>query len=151
VPVIVLTEDDDIRSGVPDAAADDYLMKPFDLEELSARVQSLLRGDASRPSSWRHGELELDIASHEVKKADVTLDVTPLEFKLLALLIKAPTRVFRRDELNTKLLEWGCDTSSSTVERLIDDARSKIGAEHIVTVRGVGYRLKAGRQATLRQ
>ncbi|SAL51686.1 winged helix-turn-helix domain-containing protein [Caballeronia concitans] len=150
VPIIILTEDDEFQSSVSDAAADDYLVKPFDLYQLAATVQSLLRRNGPRLCPWRHGELELDVASHEVKRADVTLDVTPLEFNLLALLMEAPTRVLRRDELHAKLLEWGCDTSSSTVEQLIEDARSKIGAEEIVTVRGVGYRLKAGRQATLR-
>ncbi|MFM0140666.1 winged helix-turn-helix domain-containing protein [Caballeronia grimmiae] len=150
VPIIILTVDDEFRSSVSDAAAGDYLVMPFDLYQLAATVPSLLRQNGTRLSPWRHGELELDVASHEIKRADVKVDVTPLEFNLLALLMEAPTRVFRRDELSAKLLEWGCDTSSSTVEKLIEDAKSKIGAEQIVTVRGVGYRLKAGRQATLR-
>ena len=143
VPAIILTAVDEDRASAPDAEADAFLVKPFELDELVARVRSrLFSSSTSRLSIWRHGELELNVVTQEVRKAGVTVDVTPLEFKLLEVLLEAPTRVFRRDELNGKLLEWGVEASSSVVELLVNNARSKIGAEQIVTVRGVGYRLR---------
>ncbi|WP_031359969.1 response regulator [Caballeronia sordidicola] len=143
--VIILTARDAVDDRVRglDAGADDYLMKPFDLDELAARVRAALRRRTGQKQPiYTHGELALDPASHEASKAGVPLPLVPREFALLQVLIEEPTRVFRRAELEEKLYGWGEEVGSNTIEVHVHSLRRKIGAEQILTVRGVGYRLK---------
>ena len=143
--VIIVTARDAVDDRIRglDAGADDYLMKPFDLDELAARVRAALRRRTGQKQPiYAHGELALDPASHEAAKGGVPLSLVPREFALLHALIEEPARVFRRAELEEKLYGWGEEVGSNTIEVHIHSLRRKIGAEQIVTIRGVGYRLK---------
>lgn len=144
-PVIILTARDSVNDRIRglDAGADDYLIKPFDLNELAARARALLRRRTGQKQPiYAHGELTLDPAAHEVRKDGVPVALVPREFALLQALIEEPTRVFTRSELEDKLYGWGEEVGSNTIEVHVHSLRRKIGAEQIVTVRGVGYRLK---------
>jgi two-component system response regulator QseB len=144
-PVMILTARDAVDERIRglDSGADDYLMKPFDLDELAARVRALLRRRTGQKHPiYAHADLTLDPAAHEAMKGGVPLNLVPREFALLQVLIEKPARVFRRSELEDKLYGWGEEVSSNTIEVHVHSLRRKLGAQEIVTVRGVGYRLK---------
>jgi two-component system response regulator QseB len=144
-PVIILTARDAVDDRIRglDAGADDYLIKPFDLDELAARVRALLRRRTGQKQPvFTHGELTLDPAAHEATKNGELVPLVPREFALLQALIDEPTRVFTKAELEEKLYGWGEEVGSNTIEVHVHSLRRKIGADQIVTIRGVGYRLK---------
>lgn len=144
-PVIILTARDAVNDRIQglDAGADDYMIKPFDLGELKARARALLRRRTGQKQPvYGHGMLTLDPAAHEVTKGGVAVSLVPREFALLQALIEQPERVFTRSELEEKLYGWGEEVGSNTIEVHVHSLRRKLGAEQIVTVRGVGYRLK---------
>ncbi|WP_144107911.1 response regulator [Paraburkholderia sp. BCC1886] len=144
-PVIILTARDAVEERIRglDAGADDYLIKPFDLDELAARIRALLRRRTGQKQPvYAHGELTLDPAAHDVAKNGVPMPLVPREFALLQALIEEPTRVFTKAELEEKLYGWGEEVGSNTIEVHVHSLRRKIGADQVVTVRGVGYRLK---------
>lgn len=143
--VIIVTARDAVEDRINglDAGADDYLIKPFDLNELAARIRAALRRRSGQTQPvYSHGELSLDPASHEATKNGEPLNLVPREFALLQVLIEEPTRVFRRAELEEKLYGWGQEVGSNTIEVHVHSLRKKVGADQIMTVRGVGYRLK---------
>jgi two-component system response regulator QseB len=145
--VIILTARDAVENRVAglDAGADDYLVKPFDLGELAARVRAMLRRRTGQTNPlYTHGDLTLNPVSHEASVRGERLSLLPREFSLLQALIEEPKRVFTRSELEEKLYGWGEEVGSNTIEVHVSNLRRKLGAEHIVTVRGVGYRLKRG-------
>lgn len=144
-PVIILTARDAVSERIAglDAGADDYLLKPFDLNELAARTRALLRRRTGKKQPvYTHGTLALDPAAHEVTHDGEAVALVPREFALLRVLIEEPTRVFTKTELEERLYGWGEEVGSNTIEVHVHSLRRKIGAEQIVTVRGVGYRLK---------
>ncbi|MGN6314813.1 response regulator [Trinickia sp.] len=144
-PVIILTARDALDERVRglDTGADDYLVKPFELDELAARVRALLRRRTGQKQPvYTHGELALDPAAHEVTKEGVQVPLVPREFALLRALIEAPRRVHTKAELEEKLYGWGEEIGSNAVEVYVHSLRRKLGPEQIVTVRGVGYRMK---------
>lgn len=149
VPILLLTARGDVRDRIDGlkAGADDYLAKPFDLEELSMRVHAALRRPMlKRVSHLRFADLEIDLESRTVKRAQRWIDVSTREFDLLATLIRRPNRVFTREELLD--LVWGSDrdVSTSSVETYVSYVRAKIdgpGLSRLIhTIRGVGYTLR---------
>ncbi|SAL06936.1 DNA-binding response regulator [Caballeronia arationis] len=142
--VIILTARDtgDDRSRGLDVGADDYLVKPFELDEFVARVRTLLRRRAGPTQSvFEHGELRLDAAAQKATKNGEILALLPREFALLQTLIEEPTRVFLRADLEKKLYGSFDDEASTVIEGDVHGLQRKVGAEQIVTIRGVGYRL----------
>lgn len=148
VPIVMLTaktDSADVVRGL-EAGADDYIPKPFKPKELVARVRARLRHvDNSETERVRIGDLEIDVAGHEVTRDGKDLGLTPLEFDLLVTLARKPWKVFTREELLEEV--WGYRHASDTrlVNVHIQRLRSKIEAdpEHpviVLTVRGVGYR-----------
>ena len=142
LPVILITARDAVADRVKglDAGADDYLVKPFDLEELAARVRALARRRAGNAESvLRHGALSLNPATHEAVFEERPLSLSGREFALLQALIERPGAVLSRAQLEEKLYGWAEEVGSNTVEVYIHALRKKLSADFIKTVRGVGY------------
>jgi DNA-binding response OmpR family regulator len=152
VPIIMLTARGDVRDRIDGlkAGADDYLPKPFDLDELVARIQTALRRPMLRHvNHLRVADLEVDVEARAARRGDRWIDLSTREFDLLATLARRPKRVFTREELLD--LVWGVDreVSTATVETYISYLRAKVDAgidnRLIHTVRGVGYTLRESR------
>ncbi len=142
LPVLLMTARDAISDRVTglDAGADDYLVKPFDLEELAARIRALLRRQSGRVDTViRHGELSLNQATHEVLRDGEQVSLSAREFTLLEAFLDRPGAVLSRTQLEEKLYGWGDEVESNTVEVYIHSLRKKLGAQLIKNVRGVGY------------
>jgi two-component system, OmpR family, response regulator QseB len=147
LPVLIITARDAVSDRVQglDAGADDYLIKPFDLEELGARIRALLRRRAGRSSALlEHRGVTLDPATHEVRRGGQDVALSPREFALLQLLIERPGTILSRAQLEERLYGWGEEVESNAVEVHIHGLRKKLGADFILTVRGVGYRVRPG-------
>lgn len=144
LPVLVITARDSVADRVTglDAGADDYLVKPFDLDELSARIRALMRRRAGRASPQiAHGALVLDPATHEVTLHGVALKLSGREFALLHALLEQPGVPLSRAQLEERLYGWNEEIESNAIEVYIHALRRKLGAEWIRNVRGVGYRI----------
>ena len=141
-PVLVLTARDDVRSKVDvlDLGADDYVLKPFDLDELAARLRALVRRANGRPIPvLRNGRLELNPATREVLLGGEPVSLTSREFDLLSILLESCGRVRTRRTLEEHLYAWGESIGSNALELHVHHLRRKIGSGMIRTVRGVGY------------
>lgn len=146
LPVLILTARDSVSNRIAglDAGADDYLPKPFDLDELSARIRALLRRRAGHAQALlEHGDVSLDMTTREVSKAGQPVTLTIREFAVLQALMEHPRAVLTRDQLYQKLYGWGEEVGSNTLEVFIHGLRRKLGASFIVTIRGIGYCLTA--------
>jgi DNA-binding response OmpR family regulator len=141
-PVLILTARDSTANRVQglDAGADDYLVKPFDLEELFARARALLRRGAGRVQpDIVHRGVTLRVAAHEAFLDGVPLPLSAREFALLAALLDPPGRVMSKALLEQKLYGWNEEVESNTVDVYVHRLRKKLGADFIKNVRGVGY------------
>ena len=142
-PVLMLTARDAVPDRVAglDAGADDYLVKPFALEELGARLRALLRRTSPNTELLRHADLVLDPAGHTVTRGGRPIELTRTEFLLLELLLRHPRQVLTRTQIFEQV--WGYDfgPSSNSLEVYVGYLRRKLGGSAIATVRGVGYRL----------
>lgn len=142
VPVLIITARDAVSDRIRglDAGADDYLVKPFDLDELAARLRALLRRRAGRASPLiEHGALTLDPATHEVRLDGQPVNLSGREFALLHALLEKPGIPFSRSQLEDRLYGWEEEIGSNAVEVHIHTLRRKLGSDWIRNVRGVGY------------
>ena len=141
-PVVILTAHDAIDERVKglDAGADDYLTKPFDLDELCARMRALQRRSKARAKpTLVYGDITLDPAAHTVYKNDEQIIVSRREFALLQKLLENAGRVISREQLNQTLYGWGENIDSNALEVHIHNLRKRFGTKLIRTIRGVGY------------
>lgn len=144
VPVLMLTARDAIEDRVRglDAGADDYLVKPFSLDELRARIRSLLRRVATRPEAFlAFGQLQLDLLSRRACYDGRDVDMTTREFALLRALLDTPGAILSRGQLEARIYGWGEEVSSNAVEFLIHSLRRKLAQDVIENVRGAGWRI----------
>lgn len=141
-PVIILTARDEIQDRIAglDAGADDYIVKPFDLDEVTARIRSVLRRAAGRGDpSIQHGELRLDPVARTVERAGVPVPLSAHEFSVLEALLQRPGAVLSRSQIEDRLYGWDEQIGSNAVEVYIHGLRRKLGSDAIRTLRGVGY------------
>ena len=146
VPVLVVTarEGTAARIEALDAGADDYLGKPFDLDELLARIRAILRRRVSRSSSVIiHGRLQLDLASHTTILNGVEVPLSAREFAVLRALLDEPGAVVAKRKLEERLYGWNAEIESNAVDVYIHHLRKKLGPDLIQNVRGVGYKVAA--------
>jgi two-component system OmpR family response regulator/two-component system response regulator QseB len=142
MPILILTARDatgDKVSGL-DAGADDYLVKPIDLDELSARIRALTRRSAGRAAPMLvQGELAVDLAAHRVTLAGQEIELSSREFSLLQMLLENAGRVLTRSQLEQSVYGWRDEPDSNALEVHIHHLRKKLGSDLIRTLRGVGY------------
>ena len=144
MPVLVITARDSVADRVRglDAGADDYLVKPFDLDELSARIRALMRRQGGRATPViEHGPRALNPATHEVTLNGLPINLSGREFSLLHALLEQPGVPLSRAQLEERIYGWNEEIESNAVEVYIHSLRRKLGAEWIRNVRGVGYRV----------
>lgn len=145
VPVLILTASEAVEQRVKglDAGADDYLLKPFDLDELCARMRALQRRSKARAQPiLEYGSIKMDPAAHTVTKDDEPVTLSRREFTLLQKLLENAGRVISRDQLNQTLYGWGENIDSNALEVHIHNLRKRFGTKLIRTIRGVGYMVK---------
>lgn len=142
VPVLILTAQDGLSDRVSglDNGADDYLVKPFEFDELCARIRALVRRSRGLPEqNIRYRDITLDPAAHTVSIADNPVSLSRREFALLEELLSAQGRVLSRSHLEDKLYRWGDEIESNAIEVHIHHLRKRFGSSLIRTVRGIGY------------
>ena len=142
LPVLIATARDAVADRVAglDAGADDYIVKPYDLHELLARIRALLRrADGRAEPAYAWGEVRIVPATHEVTRRGQPVSLSGREWAVLEPLLARPGRVLSRQQLEDKLYAWGEEVSSNAVEVYIHGVRKKLGAGLIQNVRGLGY------------
>jgi DNA-binding response OmpR family regulator len=147
VPVLILTARDAVADRVKglDLGADDYLVKPFSLDELAARIRAVLRRQAGRAEPLASfGGLTLDPSARKVSYRGRDVPVSAREFSLLQALLERPGSALSRPQIEERLYGWGEEVSSNSVEVHVHNLRKKLGEGAIRTIRGVGYALDGG-------
>ncbi|MCP4187124.1 MAG: response regulator [Gammaproteobacteria bacterium] len=142
IPVLILTAQDGLAERVAglDTGADDYLVKPFEFDELCARLRALVRRSRGLPNQQiTYRNITIDPAAHAVTLDGETVDLSRREFSLLETLLSSVGWVLSRTQLEDKLYSWGDEIESNTIEVHIHHLRKRFGADLIKTVRGIGY------------
>ncbi len=142
-PVIVLSARDQLSERIRalQLGADDYLVKPFDLEELSARIDAVARRSHAE-TSMRVGDVQVDLAKRRLRRGDTAIDLTAMEWSVLDCLAQRPGRIYARGEIERALAHAGLgEADSNSLEVIVSRLRKKLGAGAISTHRGLGYRL----------
>ncbi len=145
-PVIILTALDQLSDRISglNAGADDYLVKPFDLTELSARIGAVARRYAGNPNpKLTLGDLTIDMAARSIIRAGRSVPLTAREWVLFEAFLQRPGQLFPKDQLEERLYSFDTEIESNTIEVHISRLRKKLGADVIVTERGLGYRLRS--------
>jgi two-component system response regulator QseB len=141
-PVIILTARDDTQDRIDglDAGADDYVVKPFDLDEVAARMRSVLRRANGRADPIiRVGDISLNAATHAVERAGIAVQLSAHEYSVLEALLQRPGAILSRTQLEDRLYGWDAPVESNAIEVYIHSLRRKLGSDSIRTLRGVGY------------
>lgn len=144
-PVIILTAHETVEDRVKglDAGADDYMVKPFDLEELTARIRAIQRRTSARAEPiLTFGNITLDPASHSIFRDGELMNISRREYALLHKLLENVGRVISREQLTQTLYGWGDEVDSNALEVHIHNLRKKFGTDFIRTIRGVGYMIE---------
>ncbi len=142
IPVIVITARDGVESRINglDLGADDYLVKPFDINELLARLRAVVRRQGGQAAPLlTNGRVSLDPSTHKAMYQDATVILSAREFALLHALLLHPGRILTRGQLEEHLYGWSEEVESNAVDFLIHGVRKKLGAEVIKNVRGAGW------------
>ncbi len=143
-PILILTARDAVEDRILglNLGADDYLIKPFNLDELIARMRALLRRNSGQESAQIvYGSLLIDTVKHEARLKGEPVSLSAKEFAMFYALMEKPGAVLSRDKLEERIYGWGDEISSNTVQVYIYYLRKKFGADAILNVRGVGYRV----------
>ena len=147
-PVMIITARDHLDSRVAglDGGADDYIIKPFDFDELHARIRAVVRRHQGRAiSRMNAGEVTLDLAAHEVMYREVSVVLPAKEFALLQALAERPGAILSRRQLEDRLYDWGNEVESNAVDVLIHYVRRKLGKDIVQNVRGIGWMIPESR------
>jgi len=142
VPVLILTARDTVNDKIRglDSGADDYVVKPFDLDELIARINAITRRAKGRASpTLTYQDIELDPASHSLTRGGVPVDLSPSAFDILKTLMENKGRVMSRARLEKSMYSWKDEIDSNAIEVYIHQIRKKLGSDLIRTIRGIGY------------
>jgi two-component system OmpR family response regulator/two-component system response regulator QseB len=150
VPVLILTARDAVQDRIAglDSGADDYVVKPTDLDELAARLRALVRRSKGEPAPvLQIGQVVLDPAARMVTRDGQAMDLPPREFTLLQELMLNAGRVLSREQIEERMYRWGDEVESNAVEVHVHHLRRKLGAQIVKTIRGVGYMMPRGNHA----
>lgn len=146
VPVIILTAQDQIASRIDglNSGADDYIVKPFDLSELSARIAAVVRRYGGNPNpQLQLGSLNVNLAQRQITVAGRSVDLTMREWAVLEHLARRPNAIVTKSAIEDSLYEFGAEIESNAVEVYVSRLRKKLGRDTIKTVRGGGYKICA--------
>ena len=148
--MLILTARDAVQDRIAglDSGADDYVVKPTDLDELAARLRALVRRSKGEPAPvLQIGQVVLDPAARMVTRDGQAMDLPPREFTLLQELMLNAGRVLSREQLEERMYRWGDEVESNAVEVHVHHLRRKLGTEVVKTIRGVGYMMPRGDHA----
>ena len=146
IPVIITARDQisDRITGL-EAGADDYLVKPFDLDEMIARIHTIMRRYEGNPNPViKFGNIQIDQSGHRVFVSNVEVELTAKEWAVVQKLSSQPGHIFSKEQMEATLYNFDSEVGSNTLEVYVSRIRKKLGKDHIETVRGLGYRFKKG-------
>lgn len=143
-PVMILTAHDRITERIEglNAGADDYIVKPFDLAELSARIAAVARRYSGNPNPLiTLGALEIDLSAHAIHGPEGQIDLSQREWIIFEVLLQRPGQIVSKSQIEDQLYSFDAEVESNTIEVYVSRLRKKLGKEVVQTIRGLGYRL----------